>query len=529
MHYQGEQYHMAVGNREQTSQWVAPVFFAFAFLIATLPTLIVLSRVWLSFDGSFSHGFLLLAVTVGLSVITWRRTRPEVGFYWPWLIPFVLSLLVYLSGRILMIETFQYLALMPILGSGLLLMWGWRQTVPFIIPVGLLIFAMPFWDYLSWPLQVVTVSINQLMLTPLNIEFVVEGVFVYFPGIGAFEIAHGCSGLRYLLVGVTLSTLYGELNYRFWRSRFVLIAMGILLSLIANWIRVFVIIYQGYETEMTSSLIADHDMFGWWVFAATLVPLFFFGRHLEKREDAQVARESSATPVQGNAPAARKSRPLVGGVGAVLPLVLVGLLAWSVSPSPQAGATSSTRPHEVQLVDGDQWMPLFQKRLHGWQPEIVKPDRILERTYKQRELAGEELGTGDGLFIGLYSYDYQRPGREAVQYENRVTGSRDMRPEQTFTVNAGDGVQLGGLSLRDRKSGEFIHLAYGYYVEGRWENTELQAKLAQLPGILNSRSDASLLVFAVACSECDEMEELSSMASSIRPTAQSYLDELYNQ
>jgi len=49
---------------------------------------------------------------------------------------------------------------------------------------------------------------------------------------------------------------------------------------------------------------------------------------------------------------------------------------------------------------------------------------------------------------------------------------------------------LSGLTMRYRKSDELIHLAFGYYVEGRWERNELKAKLAQLPGILNKRTDA---------------------------------------
>ena len=70
-------------------------------------------------------------------------------------------------------------------------------------------------------------------------------------------------------------------------------------------------------------------------------------------------------------------------------------------------------------------------------------------------------------------------------------------------------------------------MAYGYYVEGRWENNELQAKLAQLPGMFNSRSDASLLVIGVHCEECDRDRVLRDISPLIKEAAQEHLDRLY--
>src|SRR5690606_28122981 len=159
----------------------------------------------------------------------------------------------------------------------------WKQARLLIVPIGFLYFAIPFWDYLSMPLQLITVAVNEVGFRLTDISAEIEGVFVHLPGIGTFEVAHGCSGLRYLIVGLTLTTLFGYLNYDQWSLRFILIALGLLLSLVANWIRVFIIIYAGYKTNMESSLIEDHDMFGWWVFAATLVPLFWVANTLARK------------------------------------------------------------------------------------------------------------------------------------------------------------------------------------------------------------------------------------------------------
>ncbi|HIO03332.1 MULTISPECIES: exosortase/archaeosortase family protein [Marinobacter] len=499
--------------------WLFPALYFACFLVATASTLSGLVDRWLKFDESYSHGFLVLVISIFLTVSAWRRHRPVVGFYWFWLLPLCVSGLVYLAGSVLLIEAFQQVALLPLLIGGLLVLWGWRQTQAFFIPMGLMVFTLPFWDYLSWNLQLITVAFNQLMLSQFDIEFIVEGVFVYFPGVGAFEIAHGCSGLRYLLVGATLSLLYGELNYRLWRTRCVLLFTGVVISLVANWIRVFVIIYIGYESEMTSSLIKEHDFFGWWVFAGTLVPLYFFARWLEGTE------KNLDSAVDGNT----EGSGLHSAAGMLSPLFLVllmGAASWSVSPS-LADMNGETEQHSVSLVDASNWMPLFRRSLLGWQPAIVRPDRILEQTYIKRGTAREGQA-GVRLLVALYSYDYQRPKFEVVQYNNRIYDSSVLVPKRTFSVDPVSGqTPLAGLELGFRQTDTTFVVAYGYYVEGRWENNELQAKLAQLPGMFNSRSDASLLVIGVHCEECDRDRVLRDISPLIKEAAQEHLDRLY--
>jgi hypothetical protein len=158
---------------------------------------------------------------------------------------------------------------------------------------------------------------------------------------------------------------------------------------------------------------------------------------------------------------------------------------------------------------------------------MQRPDRLLEKTYVKREGLGAEGGSEEQLFIALYTYNFQRPGGEVVYYRNRLYDSSVQLPERTFTIESGTAAPMGGLTLRYRRSDELIHLAYGYYVEGRWETNELQAKLAQLPGILNSRTDASLLVIGLRCDDCDSEERLKELAPDIQIRALDYLDKLY--
>ncbi|MFO7788094.1 MAG: exosortase [Halospina sp.] len=496
---------------------LAPTLMLLALLGSTAGTWWLTMDRWTKLDESYSHGFLLLVVSLVLSWQTWRRYRPVTGFYPLWLIPFVLGLAGYAVGDLLGVQALRQLALVPLILAGLAVLWGWRQLVPFLIPVGVLFFAMPVWDFISWPLQLMTTSVNQFLLGAYGVEFEVEGVFVYLTGIGAFEIANGCSGLRYLLVGMTLSALYGHLNFQRWSSRILLFALGVGFSLMANWIRVFIIILAGYLTDMETSLIEDHDAFGWWVFAGTLVPLFFIARLIEGR-----AGERNAPAESGDAPA-QSFRPhsdrWAMGITAALPLVMVLFFS-----SSQAQVETRMQTYTLDPLSSDEWAPLFQRQLGDWRPRMKGTDRSLEKTYFRKESGdpGENRVTG---FVGLYTYNPQRGGHEAVMYGNRLYDRENWLPDQTFSVDTGDGVQWQGLTLRRRGTeDQRLHLAYSYYVESFWETDEVRAKLAQLLGTFNARSDGSLMVAGIHCDTCDGQAAVSSMAAALRPELQQAVD-----
>lgn len=487
------------------------------------PTLQGIVSRWFKFDESYSHGLLLAAVSLVLVGRTCLRHGAKPGFYPLWLLPFILALIGYGLGDILRIQAIQQIVVVPLLLGVLAVFMGWREVRHFIVPVGLLIFTVPVWDFLSWNLQVITVEINRLLLGLMGIEFHVEGVFVYLTGVGTFEVANGCSGLRYLLVGLSLSVIYGELNLRTVRSRVLMLFAGGVLALVANWIRVFVIIYMGYETNMESSLINDHDNFGWWVFAATLVPLFLIGRRLEKSSAEQSAEETLADENEAATVApSSQIRLMVGtAVMVVLPLVF-----WVWLPSTERNIQPEPARFDLRL-NGERFGTLFSNNLEGWRPQVRNPDRVYTQTLFERAKVEPGQGLPERLFVSVYSYDYQRHSAELIQYFNRFYDRERWHAEDLFPVSAPGSVSLRGMTLRDRVTGENIHLAYAYYVEGFWETDDLKAKLAQIRGFANPRTDASWIIYGVACEECNGAERLEALVSNTFKRVVEAVDQQY--
>ena len=505
-----------MGETRVRSGGVGQAWVSFAIVLASLffllwPTLEGIFSRWLKLDESYSHGFLLLLVSLFLVFRVMRQRTLVPGFYPLWLVPFVLALLAYGLGDLLRIQALQHLMLVPLILGALAVLLGWKQVRWLIAPVGLLFFAMPVWDFLAWTLQLITTEINQLLLGLFDIEFEVEGVFVYLIGVGTFEIAHGCSGLRYLLVGQSLSLMYGELNFRSFRARVILFVSSVFLALFANWVRVFVIIYMGYETNMQTSLIEDHESFGWWVFAATLIPLFCIGRRLEssKREQA-INQEGDENGAGASSNRAGSTWVKVG----VVITAFLPVLVWAVLPSPNRAIEPEPQALKLRL-DGERYSPLFSSDLEGWRPKVRNPDRVYAQTLFDRSLATDQSGPGESLFAAVYSYDYQRESAELIQYSNRIYDREEWHPDGFFTLSGPESATFKGVTLRHRRTDNVIHLAYTYYVEGFWETDDLRAKLAQVRGFLNSRSDASLIVFAVSCEDCDGKDRLSEIVDSL--------------
>jgi hypothetical protein len=180
-------------------------------------------------------------------------------------------------------------------------------------------------------------------------------------------------------------------------------------------------------------------------------------------------------------------------------------------------------------LDGERYGPLFSANLEGWRPKVLNPDRVYAQTLFDRSLATDQSGPGESIFAGVYSYDYQRESAELIQYSNRIYDREQWHPSGLFALSGPDGAPLQGVTLRHRGTDTVIHLAYTYYVEGFWETDDLRAKLAQVRGLGNAHSDASLIVFGVSCQNCDGAEALGQVIRLTLPDIVQRIDEQYQR
>lgn len=257
----------------------------------------------------YSHGFLIVAISAWLlarqaqSLPPARSSRPEVAAIAAVLAASFLWLLLWRAG----IQTAHELLLPLIFWLATWAICGREVARRAWFAFAFLTFAVPVWDGLAIVLQPLTVAVVARLLPLAHVPASLDGNLVHLPS-GTFEIAAGCSGTHFVAVGLAIGALQGELRGDTVRTRALLIALAVALSIASNWIRVLTIIVAGYVTHMQHYIVrVEHYSFGWLVFALTLVAYFVLARHIESPEPTG-ASEEVGDPIGNDVPAQGRVR-----------------------------------------------------------------------------------------------------------------------------------------------------------------------------------------------------------------------------
>ena len=341
--------------------WLIGVL-ALAVALVYWPSTVVLYEQWADFVNiTYTHGWLILAVCIAL---LWQaRGELAAAPAQPW--PLAAAALagaiaVWLIGYRASMED-AYITVFPALfWLAAAAAFGWPVARLLIFPVAFFYFAIPSWSQLADPLQSLTVLAMRAFLGVTGPHAQIDGALIHIPN-GSFVIEEGCSGLHFLIVGLAVAALHGELRGDPPRTRLAQLALMTGLSLLANWVRVYTVIEAGYLTDMRSYLVSvSHYWFGWGVFAVALVAFFWLSTWFSPAA-APVPRARVAPAIAP--PGAR--RELAGFVIALA--LLAGLPALSalvrdsrplprLTPeTPAAPAPWVARAPDTQSL----WVPVF--------------------------------------------------------------------------------------------------------------------------------------------------------------------------
>ena len=296
---------------------VALYFPSFAWLVGE----------WATTVGDFSHGFLVAGISAWLLLRALPKIeRPENLFNGIGLLALAATSFVWILSRVASVAQLESAMLPLILLSALYMSFGKQVIAKLGFPILYLYFAMPIWAQLVPLFQQLTIEVVHLMVRAVDITVYVQGDLVHLPH-GSFEVAGGCSGLSFILTGTAIAALYGFLSYRRTSARLKLFVVAFALSVILNWIRVFLIVVVGNAYRMNHILVEDHLTFGWVLFVLMLVPLFLVASRLDDSD------EEATSVIQGHQEAAKEvavSRLNVAILSTLLSVALVAAApAWA--------------------------------------------------------------------------------------------------------------------------------------------------------------------------------------------------------
>lgn len=371
----------------------------------------------------YNHGFL---VFVGTLYLIYRRRdqfdRLQLSFSWFYftvLLSLILFFLIAHAGNIKLIR----MILMPLM----LIAWGttlWGR--PFIKvggpPIILILFGAPLWDEMSPALQWLTVAVDERVLEALSIPATINEFYITIPS-GTFFVDNGCSGIRYLMVALYLGAFHSCLTNSGLRRAVLTILFAGLLALLSNWIRVAWIIAAGHYTNMESSLVEDHELFGWVIFlVVTLIPFLIFSLYLERNNENNISRAEPPKKLPNNPVQSRKSFFLAN-----LPLLAIPVLLFLQNQMAEGNAQDWKTTLPASKTESSWTGPILHAGF--WKPNYEGADIELSGVYVNEKREQVQLN--------FYGYADQSQGKELIYYTNKVYDDSIWQPigKDTIKIN----------------------------------------------------------------------------------------------
>lgn len=390
-----------------------------------------------------------------------------------------------------------------VLAPLIILFWGWSIWGKAFVtsaggPILLLIFAVPIWDDFSPLLQHITVFFNTILLQGADIPATIHEFFIILE-VGTFLVENGCSGVRYLMVALFLAAFYGQLYYRSNTRILLLIVIAGLLSMVANWIRVFGIIAAGHYTNMETSLIEDHELFGWVIFIiVTLVPLFFISGKLEQPPSDTENKSSNHKLETGQVHA--KYPSIKWPLAASLLLLLPPLLPAALDARTERMA-SSWGP-ELPMPDSDWSGPLRHANI--WHPDYVKPDIDLSGMYVSDDLKQVQLQ--------ITGYRRQAQNKELIGYRNQLFDQKEWKlvSKASRTLNSSDSGSPDTVNetvIQRNTDSSYVILWSWYQVGEGLTNSRIEVKIKGALNKLQGDARGALWALAGRCEGVSEGEK----------------------
>jgi len=454
-------------------------------------TALAMVEIW-SRSDTFAHAFLVPPIALWLA---WRRRgalallRPSPQ---PWVLLAMAAIgLVWLMGELVAVNAATQFALVALIVLAVPAVLGIAVARELMFPLGFLFFAVPIGEFMTPYMIAWTADATILALRWTGIPVYREGMQFVIPS-GNWSVVEACSGVRYLIASFMVGTLFAYLNYRSTQRRLLFVGISILVPIVANWMRAYMIVMLGHLSGNTIAVGVDHLIYGWVFFGVVIMIMFLIGARWSEPEDAVLTVSAAVQPSTG------RGGNYGSWSGTVLAAALVVLLPqlanWGLMRA-EANAAS------LQFVLPDQfgnWRAEASKVV-AWQPKSLNPSVEVQNTYSY---GGQTVGVHIAYFRG------QGPDRKLVSSQNALVQSDDRQwnqlaigrhelrtKHQAVEVRT---AELLGTSAPGAAHRPALIVWHTYWVDGSFIAGDVAAKLRGAMARLRGRGDdgAWIVLFA---------------------------------
>jgi len=454
-----------------------------------------LIRIW-STSGTYSHGFVSIILVayllyVGKNSSVYQHTKPFLSS----LILIFLTSLMWFLGNLASVNTLLVFTLPIFLVTIYLLYFGWIVAKQNVIPLTILFFALPVWSVLLPYLQTMTVFSSALLLKVLAIEHVIENNYVKLPQ-GIFEIEESCSGLRYLLVGVTLSLAYGYLNYQNLKKTTALVISSVLLMIFGNYLRVLVVILLGIWKGMSYPLVQDHANLGWVLFGLLLLPLYYVAKIIERSQSPIFNTKNKTKFCDQNFSKIKYPFIFILFLASIsVAPIYANYLSSAITSSGTSSSLEVSAAGEWQgpMSFSSKWIPNYSFYSDSYTAQYTNPD-------------------SKKVTLTMHAYKAQQQAKEMININNTLVNSlkwKHIDLELSMPIRGAEfrnmNINKATIMSSDEKS--CLRVWYWFDVYGNNLTKKWQVKIHELRAVVLGKTGSALVTISTQCTKDGKIQD----------------------
>lgn len=371
-----------------------------------------LVAIWNSSE-TFAHGYAILPISLWL---IWRRRAVFNAVpARPWA-PALLLLamlgagwLLARMGEVQVVMQYAFVSMFPVIALAML---GPRLAGALAFPLLFLLLAVPFGEVFVGPLINLTADFTVWAVQATGIPVLRNGTRFELPT-GSWSVVEACSGVRYLISSFTLGCLYAYLTYRSTAKRLLFVAVSIVVPIVANGLRAYMIVMIGHLSGMELATGVDHLIYGWVFFGLVMLLMFWVGSFW--RDDDEPAVANASTPVAAATMAGNPAPASTARMAAMCAAVVALTALWPGFARYNDAANLNPQPVQLSTVAVG-WPQVAP--FADWTPRWVNPDATYRATFRNSE-------SMPPVALDIMYYRNQRNGKALISSVNTLATSDD--------------------------------------------------------------------------------------------------------
>jgi exosortase A len=381
-------------------------------LVVFYPSWYALVKVWEASE-TYGHGFLVAPISLWL---IWRKRDQlrdsTIKSSWTGLFAVAVCCFAWIVGVLAGVNVLIYTAIVGMLVSTVIAVAGWDFASKIAFPLGFLFFMVPAGDPINPILMDYTARMTIWAVQATGIPVFREGLNFTLPT-GSWSVVEACSGLRYVVAAAVLGSLFAYLNFKSWTRRTVFFVTALVVAVIANWMRAYLIVMMGHLSNMRLGVGDDHVVYGWVFFGLTMFVLFAMGSRWHDEAKGVPSgnhQTDTALPLVGGRVSGGSTMFNLRRLGILLPLIALIALTPSLVQELQKVAIKT----DVIARLNQQFNKLDNSAL-ALQPKFDGARSILQ--------GGLNDDSSTEIFVAYFAD--QRDGNEMIAYGNGVFTESD--------------------------------------------------------------------------------------------------------